>query len=180
MLELITNTLTFPGAVVHEYAHVVAVRRRGLRVLDVRLFKPFANPAGYVLHSPTRSRTDALVVGLAPFVVNTVFALAVGALALPAFELGLWAFVAVAWLSWSLALHAPPSLEDVGDVGGLASVALAPLKLLKLGEIVGTGYLFATIVTALGMLASVAVFDDVAEALEIVRKVAETLSILLG
>ena len=173
MLELLVNTATFPGVVVHEYAHIVAARSRGLRVLDARLFEPFANPAGYVRHTPARGNADALVVGLSPFVVNTALAVAVALLTVPAFELGPWTLLGVLWLAWSLALHAPPSLDDMGDVSGPASVALAPLKVLKMAEVVGAGYLFATAVVTAGAIASLAVFIDAATAIAAATQLVE-------
>ena len=182
MLELFTNTLTFPGAVVHEWAHAAAARSRGLRVRDVVLFRPLANPAGYVRHDRARRPGDALAIAIAPFVLNTVLALLAALPFAPALGYGWEAGAVVLWLSWSLALHALPSFEDMVDVDRLSpdrltrtglAIALTPLRLLKAGEIVGTGYLFATIVVVVGVLGSLAWHHDAATALALVESIVE-------
>jgi hypothetical protein len=185
MLELLTNTLTFPGAVVHEWSHAAVARSRGLRVREVVLFRPFANPAGYVRHSSARRAGDALAIALAPFLTNTVLAAVLALLFAPALGMG-WAPAALTlWLSWSLALHAPPSFDDMADVDRLArssagrvalSVLLAPLRLLKALEPLGSGYVFATAVVFAGALVSIAWTHDVGAALAVVEWFVDTTS----
>jgi hypothetical protein len=178
MLELVTNTLTFPGAVVHEWAHAAAARSRGLRVHEVVLFRPLSNPVGFVRHERAHRPADALAVALAPCAVNASLALITAFLFAPALSVAWEAAALLLWLSWSLALHAPPSFDDMAGVDRLArgrlaraalTLVLTPLRALKAGEIVGTGYLFATAVVSLGVLASLAWFQNLEAALAVVE-----------
>ena len=116
---LIVSLLTFPGVVLHEYAHAWACRRLGIRVLKVCYLR-LGNPLGYVLHEQPEYAVQHIMVAVAPFFVSTATALAVSLLASvfamsPAdAEFKDLAVLVAAWLSFSMALHAFPSSGD-GD-----------------------------------------------------------------
>ena len=71
------SLLTFPGVIVHEAAHQLMCELCGVAVLDVCYFRP-GNPAGYVLHEPTRTPGQQVIIGVGPFFVNTVLGALIG------------------------------------------------------------------------------------------------------
>jgi hypothetical protein len=165
--RLIISLLTFPGVVLHEYAHAWACRRLGIRVLKVCYLR-LGNPLGYVLHEQPEYAVQHIMVAVAPFFVSTLAALAVSLLASffatspTAAEFKDLAVLAGAWLSFSLALHSFPSSgdgdalwEDVTSTGVsfFAKLLLAPvvglIRLCQAGAAIWLHALFAVGVVAL-------------------------------
>ena len=60
----IISILTFPGVIVHEAAHMLFCRMRGVAVLEACFFR-FGNPAGYVVHDEINDFNSAFLVGWA-------------------------------------------------------------------------------------------------------------------
>ena len=109
------SILTFPGVIVHEAAHMLFCRIRGVRVLDACFFR-VGNPAGYVVHEATPDFTSTFLICVGPFIVNSILCLL---LCLPAFvpyklfdreddPLVLFQL----WLGISIGMHAFPSTGD--------------------------------------------------------------------
>ncbi|MDR3580738.1 MAG: metalloprotease family protein [Oryzomonas sp.] len=165
--RLIVSLLTFPGVVLHEYAHAWACRRLGIRVLKICYLR-LGNPLGYVLHEQPQYAVQHIMVAVAPFFVSTATALAVSLLtslvaASPtAAEFRDLAVLVGAWLSFSMALHAFPSSGDGDalwqdvtspDVSFFAKLLLAPvvglIRLSQAGAAVWFHALFAVGVVAL-------------------------------
>ena len=73
--------LTVPGVVLHELGHALTCRLLGVETSDVVLFQwpeEFTRDlagGGYVAHEETESTMDAVLIAVAPLVVNTVCAL---------------------------------------------------------------------------------------------------------
>lgn len=65
--------LTFPGIIVHEFAHKSFCQRVGVPVYEVCYFR-CGNPAGYVKHGPVQRYSQAFLIGVAPFIVNSLLA----------------------------------------------------------------------------------------------------------
>ncbi|ODR83122.1 hypothetical protein BG842_12645 [Haladaptatus sp. W1] len=115
------SLVTFPGVMIHEYAHKKSCDRRNVSVLDVCYFR-LGNPAGYVRHEKPKRYSDAFVISFAPFAVNTVVALLAF---LSAFGV-LWAGktvqvlklvgYVVLWIGFSAGMHAIPSNADATNV----------------------------------------------------------------
>ncbi len=141
MLRLALAYLTFPGVMVHEFAHAWACRRLGIAVHKVCYLR-LGNPLGYVLHQRPAFALQHIMVAVAPFFVSTVIACAVslGATvygASQAMREYQDAVMPIAlWLSFSIALHAFPSREDADslwdevmshDVGFFAKLVLVPV-----------------------------------------------------
>jgi len=106
--------VTFPGVVVHEIAHQFFCRLTGTAVLDVCYFR-MGNPAGYVVHERPRTRAKALLVSIAPFIVNTLLGAMIAAPAAISaftFEDGDFLDGLLIWLGVSIAMHAFPSRQD--------------------------------------------------------------------
>jgi hypothetical protein len=173
--RLIVSLMTFPGVVLHEYAHAWACRRLGIRVLKVCYLR-LGNPLGYVLHEQPEYAVQHIMVAVAPFFVSTAAALAVSLLVSlfatspTATEFKDLAVLVGAWLSFSMALHAFPSSgdgdalwKDVAspDVSFFAKLLLAPvvglIRLCQAGAAVWLHALFAMAVVALPPVMLVAI-----------------------
>ena len=164
---MILSYMTFPGVIVHEFAHAWACRRMGVPVIKVCYLR-FGNPVGYVLHERPEHAVQHIVVAVAPFFISTLFALVVSSVAsallashiLIAFH-GL-IMPAALWLGFSIALHAFPSSGDADalwdnvrrrDVGFCAKLMLVPvvglIRLTGVGARVWLDALYAVCVVAL-------------------------------
>ena len=137
----VISIATFPGVIVHEAAHMLFCRLRGVAVLDVCFFR-VGNPAGYVVHEQAKDFTTSFLITVGPFIVNTVVCLL---LCLPAFApVQLYdvkdplSYVLI-WLGVSIGAHAFPS---TGDAAGLWPLACReaghynPLAIISLPVVV--------------------------------------------
>ncbi|HEY5747136.1 MAG TPA: hypothetical protein VIU12_13715 [Chryseolinea sp.] len=109
---------TFPGVIVHEFAHMFFCRLRKVAVLDVCYFR-FGNPAGYVVHEKTHDFVTTFLISMGPFFVNTLLCLLI---CLPAylpikfFEIDHPLSFALMWLGVSIGMNAIPSNQDAQNV----------------------------------------------------------------
>ena len=132
--------LTFPGVIVHEMGHQLFCRLFGVAVLDVCYFR-FGNPAGYVVHEALVTPAQQILIGIGPFILNSV----VGALvALPSaiqviqFECGSPLDYLLIWLGVSVAMHAFPSTGDAKTLrSAVSGKGVSPLVKLIAYPIVG-------------------------------------------
>lgn len=128
--------LTFPGVIVHEFAHMFFCRMFGLAVLEVRFFRfAVAGPAGYVVHERSEKFTPAFFVSVGPFIVNTVLCFLICfPVYLPYryFEIeGPLTFFTL-WLGLSIGMHAFPSNQDARTLWQQATVAAKNGNLLAM------------------------------------------------
>jgi len=115
MLDIILLILTFPGVIIHEMSHEFFCRRSGVAVRKVKYFR-IGNPAGYVVADPPKKYEQALSITVGPFLINTIFSLAIFFFAFlviirsESFS-NIWAGIFL-WLGFSIGLHSFPSSED--------------------------------------------------------------------
>lgn len=166
MLRTVLAYLTFPGVMVHEYAHARACRSMGIRVIKVCYLR-LGNPLGYVLHERPEYAFQHIIVATAPFFISTAIALVLGlAGAVIAVSQALVEFQEIVlplslWLGFSIALHAFPSSGDADslwdevtspDVGFFAKLLLVPvvgmIRLAGIGSRVWLDLVYALIVVA--------------------------------
>jgi hypothetical protein len=112
--------LTFPGVVVHEAAHRFFCDMTDTPVYEVCYFQPKGKPAGYVIHGRPRSLGAALLISGGPLLINTVLcALLTVAVAYRVFilqaGLGGPVLLFLAWLGYSIGMHAIPSRQDAAS-----------------------------------------------------------------
>ena len=140
-LGVVFTTLTFPGVMVREAAHLFFVRWARLAIFEVR-FLSLKPPYGYVHHEPSPRFGIALVEALGPFFVNsTLCLLFCSAAYLPIFALQIWDPLAwfFYWLGLSLGVQAFPAREELQHLwrlarrGGALAVVSYPLLALLLG-----------------------------------------------
>lgn len=140
------SIITFPGVIVHEIAHQLFCRLAGVAVLDVCYFR-FGNPAGFVIHEIPKKPQQSLLIGIGPFILNTI----VGALiSLPAaipvykFETGSLLNYFLIWLGVSIAMHSFPSTGDAKSIWDAVKRPgiFLPVKIIAI-PIVGLIYICA-------------------------------------
>src|SRR5215469_286111 len=132
---------TFPGVIVHEAAHMLFCRLRGIAVLDV-CFLRFGNPVGYVHHERPKDFLSVFLICVAPFFVNTLLCIF---FCFPAFlherlrdqldPLSLF----LIWLGVSIGMHAFPSSQDASILwreAGVAARRFNPLAIVSLPIVV--------------------------------------------
>jgi hypothetical protein len=177
MIQHILSYMTFPGVIVHEFAHAWACRRMGVRVIKVCYLR-LGNPLGYVLHGRPATALQHIIIATAPFFVATFLSLIISCAAGAFFVSHAAvdyqdAILALSlWLSFSVALHAFPSSGDAdalwGDLNS-SHVSLAGKLLLVpvvgLIRLAGFGRhfrfdaIFAAVVTSAPFLIVMKVFE---------------------
>jgi hypothetical protein len=111
---ILISILTFPGVMIHEWAHKVFCERLGVKVHKVVYFQ-LKNPAGYVLHELPQTYKQTFWISVGPLIVNTIAAVVLSFLATQANSGGvLWAVFI--WLAVSAGMHAFPSDHDMQHI----------------------------------------------------------------
>ncbi len=111
----IISLLTFPGVIVHEWAHKLFCIWTGTPVVKVCYFR-FGNPAGFVIHQKPTSVWRHILIGIGPLFVNTATGIALGVMALPFKGTNDAAFLILMWLAMSIAMHSFPSTGDAKSI----------------------------------------------------------------
>jgi hypothetical protein len=142
VLAAIISLITFPGVIVHEWAHKFFCDRAGVPVAKVRYFR-LGNPAGYVIHAPATRYHHALLIDIAPLLLNTLFALVLFCAAMLIEDR--IAIYVLCWLGISIGMHAFPSGEDANNLwhdtrkalprNPLAYLSLPLVGLIKLAQL---------------------------------------------
>jgi hypothetical protein len=138
----LVSWLTFPGVIVHEFAHALFCRLFRVQIYEVKYMNfstNFGEPSGWVLHEPIDRPLVNLLIGIGPLVVNTILGALISA---PAAISVLWFYsgnpidLLLVWLGVSVAMHAFPSIGDARSIWEgmksartpwLAKIACAPL-----------------------------------------------------
>lgn len=105
---------TFPGVIVHEAAHMVFCRLRGVPVFEVCFFR-VGNPAGYVIHGDIEDFKTSFLVCVGPFILNSllcVFFCFPAFVPVRLFNIGDPLSYFMLWLGVSIGMHAFPSTQD--------------------------------------------------------------------
>jgi len=113
----VISLATFPGVVVHEAAHRLFCDLAKVPVYEVCYFR-IGNPAGYVVHGEVNRLRDALLISAGPLVINTILC------AILTYQQSLALFILkespshfttvfLAWIGYSIGMHAFPSNQDV-------------------------------------------------------------------
>lgn len=125
IVGFLIGLLTFPGVIVHEFAHKKACDWIGVPVVAVAYFR-LGNPPGYVEHGQPDRYRESFAISVAPFFVNTIaaFALLLGFAFLQTTTDGIAAADArlaaatgvCLWLGLSVGIHAFPSTGDANTL----------------------------------------------------------------
>ena len=140
------SIVSFPGIIVHEFAHMVFCKLRKVAVFDACYFR-VGNPAGYVVHEHTNNFYSTFLISMGPFLVNTLLCLVI---CLPAympmkfFNLDHPLSYFLMWLGVSIGMHAIPSNQDANNVFQQAKENIKNRNLLAIISfpLVGLIYVF--------------------------------------
>jgi len=110
--------LTFPGVIVHEFAHRFFCDLTATPVRRVCYFR-FGNPSGFVVHDTPASSWKHILIGIGPLFVNSATGFALGLLApvigaAPEPVQFLW--FPLVWLAISIGMHSFPSTGDARGI----------------------------------------------------------------
>ncbi|HSI19038.1 MAG TPA: hypothetical protein VK980_14790 [Sphingomonas sp.] len=110
--------LTFPGVIVHEIGHRIFCHLTGVPVYQVRYYKFWGKPSGFVIHGPAPSLKAALLIAIGPLILNTLLcSLLTFSAVVPLFILrdSSTAFpdILLMWFGVSAGMHAFPSNHDM-------------------------------------------------------------------
>lgn len=108
------SAITFPGVIIHEFAHLLFCRWRHVAVFKVCYFR-FGNPAGYVMHEPSENTLSQVLISVGPFFINSILGVIIatpGASAVMNFDSKNRFDQFLMWLGLSIAMHAFPSKGD--------------------------------------------------------------------
>ncbi len=122
LIGLLLTLVTFPGVIVHEFAHKKACDYADVPVLETCYFR-VGTPAGYVRHLEPERYRESFIISVAPFFVNSVvgFGLLVGYAILEAGMAGGEGTLGSAstlflWLGISIGAHSFPSTGDANTL----------------------------------------------------------------
>lgn len=115
--------LTFPGVIVHEWAHKICCDIAGVKVHEVKYFQMNSDVAGYVHHEEPSSFRKTFLISFGPIFINTSIAFSLGIISVLIGEaIDSMFFVLISlWLSVSIGVHALPSNQDAKHVIQAAS-----------------------------------------------------------
>lgn len=142
------SALTFPGVIVHEFAHQLFCRLFRVPVYDVVYFQ-FKNPSGYVAHEPAEKPLSSFMISVGPFLVNTVLGMFIvfpAAIELFRFETKENILVLLlGWLGISILMHAFPSTGDAKVMiqSILKNPEVNPVAKILTAPVIGLVYLGA-------------------------------------
>src|SRR5579872_5692940 len=111
------SLLTFPGIIVHEFAHQLFCRLFRVPVFEVCYFR-LGNPAGYVLHEKPKEDWQQVLIAIGPFFVNSIlgFLIAFPAAMAMNFHDVSPLNVLLIYLGASIAMHSFPSRGDAASI----------------------------------------------------------------
>lgn len=125
---VLISLLTFPGVIVHEAAHFLFCRLRGVPILDASFFqiKGLNDPVGYVVHARAKDFTSTFLICLGPFFVNSILCVLICFpvwIPMQVFNVEEPFSWFMMWLGVSIGMHAFPSTQDAANVWHQAKAA---------------------------------------------------------
>jgi len=108
---------TFPGVIIHEAAHRFFCDIAKVPVYEVSYFR-IGDPAGYVIHGPTKGLKDTFLISIGPIIVNSLLCMILTLpVTYPMIILGAQQvdpiLYVIAWAGVSIGMHAFPSDQDM-------------------------------------------------------------------
>lgn len=125
---------TFPGVIVHEFAHMLFCKIRGVAVLEVCYFR-FDDPAGYVIHEQTTNFYSSFLIATGPFLVNSLLCFLIcfpAYIPVSYFDIEHPLSYFLMWLGVSIGMHAIPSTQDASNMWEDAKAHVKSLNLLAI------------------------------------------------
>lgn len=141
---ILISLLTFPGIIVHEFAHLLFCKMRNVAVFEVCYFR-MKNPMGYVIHENTPNFYTTFLISMGPFFVNTILCLLI---CIPAyvpinfFNISHPLSYFLMWLGVSIGMHAIPSNQDAKNLYAQSKIKIKQKNILALISFPITGLIY--------------------------------------
>ncbi|CDK30425.1 metalloprotease family protein [Candidatus Babela massiliensis] len=138
--------LTFPGVIVHEFAHKLFCDIFNVPVYYVNYFIPLSDQAGRVIHKNTDNFWTLFFISVAPLIVNSLLCMLFTFPFASTYFLGtdtVWYSnstilnILITWLGYSIGFHAIPSNQDVKN---LDKYAKNEFRQILIGLVQGLAY----------------------------------------
>lgn len=123
----LVSLLTFPGVIIHEWAHKKFCDWLNIPVIKVVYFSFFKNPAGYVIHQKPKTYKETFWISVGPLILNSVLTLVLGLIAANMPDDG-WSYILIIWLALSIGMHSFPSDGDMEHISYASKIALGQQK----------------------------------------------------
>lgn len=108
------STLTFPGVIIHEWAHKKFCEWLSVSIHEVRYFR-FGNPAGYVLHEEPKTYKQTFWISVGPLIINSVLAILLSFIASQSTPESFFWYL-LFWIAISSGMHSFPSDHDMKHI----------------------------------------------------------------
>lgn len=108
------SLVTFPGIIIHEFAHKKFCNWNGVVVNKVVYFR-LGNPAGYVAHEEPKTFKQTFYISIGPLIINSIFAVVISFVS-TFFLIGSSASYFFIWIALSIGMHSFPSDHDGGNI----------------------------------------------------------------
>ncbi len=110
----IISFLTFPGIILHEFAHKKFCDLFGVKVLEVNYFT--SDGGGYVIHEKPKTYASIFWISVGPLVINTTACFLFGLILATLSDDVSFVYYLVGWLAISFGMHSFPSNHDVKHI----------------------------------------------------------------
>ncbi|MDD3032903.1 MAG: metalloprotease family protein [Candidatus Pacebacteria bacterium] len=115
MLNNIVTILTFPGVIVHEWAHKTMCELFGVKVHKVVYFSLLGRNNGYVLHDEPNNYAQVFGISVGPLFFNSLLTVISTIIAVQFFRED-FLYYFLLWLAFSIGMHAFPSNGDAKNL----------------------------------------------------------------
>ncbi len=109
------SLLTFPGVIVHEWAHKKFCEWFGVKVYEVAYFRFWQKTAGYVTHEAPSTFKKTFWISVGPLVVNSLGCVILSAIASQTLPQSFLNYLLL-WLALSIGAHSFPSDHDAKNI----------------------------------------------------------------
>lgn len=143
VIDTISTIFTFPGVIVHEFAHRFFCDILQVPVYDTCYFKmDKSRTRGYVIHEHEKNIRDAFLISLAPLIINTILS---AVLMLPGiiqmFVLDIdrptFGLLFLLWVGFTVGLRAIPSDVDTDGLMNSLTRLEASKSTVVIAKIIG-------------------------------------------
>lgn len=117
------SMFTFPGVILHEWAHEFFCKRLGVAVHEVKYFQLGKKVAGYVKHEIPTTYKQTFWISIGPLLVNSLAAIAISFVASQTVSGG-WLWCVLFWLAISAGMHSFPSDHDMSHIASASKSAI--------------------------------------------------------
>lgn len=108
------SLLTFPGIMIHEWAHKKFCDWSNIKVHKVVYFR-FGNPAGYVLHDQPQHYRQIFWISIGPLIINSLMVIVLSFISSQVVPESFLQYFLI-WVAFSSGMHSFPSDQDMQSV----------------------------------------------------------------